>query len=669
MRLRIRSRQVRLVAAAAVAPLLVALPAPVQAKPAPVPVTPKTERAPLLAPTNPVLGRDVRQPPPASRGARGARVASAGGALSAVTGGAATTATAGAKAAPVHVLGATAPRSVPSDVAVIGVTWDERTGAKATVQYRTRTGTTWSAWQTAETDPTRGEVSGEAVAGARAGTDPIVLTGVSAVQARVVGPAGATPTRAALEVIDPGESSYDGVSGTAGAGVPGAAMAAARRPAINSRAAWGAKESLRRAGPSMGAVKGVVVHHTAGTNNYTQSQVPAILRGIYAFHVNGRKWNDIAYNALVDKWGRIWEGRYGGLQQPVMGAHTLGYNSHTMGISLMGDYGRSKPSTAALDSIARIIAWKSGVHQFAPNGVTNLYGRKSPVVVGHRNVGQTSCPGAYLYAQLPWIRSRAAALAGYNPALTLSRDVDHRGGSDVIGRSARGQLQLFSAGVNGNMAGPRTFGSGWGAFNQVLAAGDVDSDGDADILARHAPTGRLLMYANNSRGGLARGVVVGVGWGIFRTLVAPGDITGDGRPDLLGQTSSGSLVLYPGNGRRGFLRPSTIATNLPSYRLLAGVGDWDADRRPDLIGVTTDGAAYLLRGVGPRGIAATLRLNGDFSSYRALAGVSDTDGDGRTELFGVDGGGTTSLGRSAGATSVTWSPAGPRAAGGTVFSG
>ncbi len=657
MRVRIRSRMARLITVAAFAPILVAIPAPVQAKPAPKPVTPRTLRTPLLPATHPAIGANVRQGVQAK--ATGTRAAARGTA----SGGAASIATSA-----VRLLGATAAQPVTSDVTVIGLTWDEGTGAKAVVQYRSRTGSTWTPWQVADSDPTRAEATGSGAVKSRAGTDPIVLTAVTAVQARVVGPAGATPAHAALEIIDPGASSYDGVSGTDGALSAGAAAAAAPRPAVNSRAAWGANERLRQTQPSYGAVKGVVIHHTAGTNAYTPAQVPAIMRGIYSFHVTGRKWSDIAYNALVDKWGRIWEGRQGGLGQAVVGAHTLGHNGHTMGISMMGDYGQSKPSTAALDSVARIIAWKSGIHQFAPNGTTNLYGKVRPVVVGHRDVGQTTCPGAHVYAKLPWIRARAAALSGYNPALTLSRDVDHQGGSDVLARNRAGVLQRFSAGTDGRMTGPRAIGPGWAPFDQVMAAGDLDSDRVADVLARHAPTGRLYLYPGTSRGGLGRGRVVGFGWTPFRQLVSPGDVTGDGRPDLIGQHSSGALMLYPGTGRGGFGRSRVIASSLPSYRMLVGVGDWDGDRKPDLIGVTASGTAHLLRGVGPNGIASTVQLSGNFSSYRALAGVSDTDGDGRTEVFGVDGSGTTYLGRSAG-TSVSWSPAGPSAAGLTVFSG
>lgn len=656
MRVHIRSRLVSLTTAAVVAPVLVAMPAPVQATPAPVPVTPTTKSAPLLAPTNAAVGRDVQQGLSTTTPTRRGALAAAGAQGAAGSSGS-------------RLLGATAVTPVTSAVTVVGLTWQENTGTTAVVQIRSRVGSTWSAWQTVETDPTRGESdSPQAASNPRAGTDPIPLTGVNAVQARVLGHPSATPVKAELQVIDPGESSFDATAGTAGA-QPGAAQAVAGRPALNARASWGANENMRRSGASYGAVKGVVVHHTAGTNNYSPSQVPAILRGIYAFHVRGRGWNDIAYNALVDKWGRVWEGRYGGLTQATIGAHTLGYNGYTTGISVLGDYTTAKPSTAALDSVARFIAWKAGVHQFAPNGATNLFGRKRPVVVGHRDVGQTTCPGTHLYAKLGWIRSRAAQLAGYNPALTLPRDVDHQGGSDVPALRSDGSLALFSAGTNGSMRGPRRVGPGWRIFNQVMAVGDFDSDGDDDLIGRHASTGQLLLYRNNSRGGFGRAEVVGFGWSGFTHVIAAGDVSGDGRPDLVAQTRTGALMIYPGNGRGGFGRGVTIPARLPVYRLLVGVGDWDGDRRPDLIAVAHDGSAYQLRDVSPRGIGAVVRLSGDFSSYQQMAGVADTDGDGATELFAVDHSGSALLGRRTGTTTVSWTSAGVNTAGTTLFSG
>ena len=68
------------------------------------------------------------------------------------------------------------------------------------------------------------------------------------------------------------------------------------------------------------------MHHTVNANDYTADEVPGIMRSIYAYHVKSRGWRDIGYNFLVDRFGRIWEGRYGGIDKPVVGAHTCGYN-------------------------------------------------------------------------------------------------------------------------------------------------------------------------------------------------------------------------------------------------------------------------------------------------------------------------------------------------------
>jgi len=90
-----------------------------------------------------------------------------------------------------------------------------------------------------------------------------------------------------------------------------------------------------------------LVHHTVGTNTYTAAQVPAIIRGIYDFHVNGRGWSDVGYQFLIDRFGRIWEGRAGGVDKAVLGAQAGGYNSGSFGASVMGDY-----TSAAVPALA-----------------------------------------------------------------------------------------------------------------------------------------------------------------------------------------------------------------------------------------------------------------------------------------------------------------------------
>ncbi|MEV5999600.1 peptidoglycan recognition protein [Streptomyces griseomycini] len=196
------------------------------------------------------------------------------------------------------------------------------------------------------------------------------------------------------------------------------------RPAIVTRRGWGANESLReKRFVYTGKVKAAFVHHTATGNNYTCAQAPSVIRGIYRYHVRSMGWRDIGYNFLVDKCGRIYEGRAGGVAKPVMGAHTLGFNSNSTGIAVIGSYGSRKPSSSAVKGIARLTAWKLGLHGMNPKGKTylksgggNLYrkGKKVRlnVISGHRDGFNTACPGGKLYKKLGSARSTAARYQG-----------------------------------------------------------------------------------------------------------------------------------------------------------------------------------------------------------------------------------------------------------------
>ena len=86
-------------------------------------------------------------------------------------------------------------------------------------------------------------------------------------------------------------------------------------------------------------VRFAIVHHTAGRNDYTRAEAAAIVKGIQLFHVQGNGWNDIGYNFLVDRFGTIYEGRFGGVDRNVVGAHALGFNTGSVGIALLGTYG------------------------------------------------------------------------------------------------------------------------------------------------------------------------------------------------------------------------------------------------------------------------------------------------------------------------------------------
>ncbi|MEV0925692.1 N-acetylmuramoyl-L-alanine amidase [Streptomyces spongiicola] len=225
----------------------------------------------------------------------------------------------------------------------------------------------------------------------------------------------------------PSESASGTPSPTPTVSVPPAPPSTAPQPPITSRAGWGADESISPEEPGYlpgEKIKAVVVHHTAESNSYTCEQAPAVVRGIYAYHVQQLGWKDLGYNFLVDKCGTVYEGRKGGVDRPVMGAHAYGFNSETTGISVLGTYTDTAPSQAAMVSVARIAAWKLGQYGVDPAGTTTLTAGASgrsytgktwangaklsfPVIHGHRDGYNTQCPGSAFYGQLGTLRSWA----------------------------------------------------------------------------------------------------------------------------------------------------------------------------------------------------------------------------------------------------------------------
>ncbi len=189
-------------------------------------------------------------------------------------------------------------------------------------------------------------------------------------------------------------------------------LAVAGSPPIVSRPAWGGNELLRRNQPRYAsAVRLVIVHHTATPNDYTPDQAAAIVRGIDVYHVKANGWNDIGYNFLVDRYGRVYEGRYGGITRNVIGAHALGFNTGSVGIALIGNFMTAKPTSAAVQSLERLIAWRLDLAHVDPVSTLTYASNGSErwragtkvqlrAVSGHRDTGLTSCPGNQLYPQL-----------------------------------------------------------------------------------------------------------------------------------------------------------------------------------------------------------------------------------------------------------------------------
>jgi len=192
---------------------------------------------------------------------------------------------------------------------------------------------------------------------------------------------------------------------------------------VTTRAEWGANASYMSWDPYYASAGHVVVHHTAGTNNYSSWQSASIVRGIYYYHAVTLDWGDIGYNFLVDKYGTVFEGRSGSVAAPAgrmsVGAHARGVNTGTMGLSMMGDYSSISPSDVQLNAVGKMAGWflnRAGISD--ANGwaglhvwTTERYQAGStismPRILGHRDVGYTSCPGNVGYSKLGTIRAIA----------------------------------------------------------------------------------------------------------------------------------------------------------------------------------------------------------------------------------------------------------------------
>jgi len=538
---------------------------------------------------------------------------------------------------------------------VVGVVWGASTDAELTVEIRWGGPDTWGPWSQVDVDQaeltTSAEGDGVEV---RAGTEPVFVGAAETVEARVLVSGGGELVDPELVVIDPGSGDVDGAAaltssgGGTGGGVgrfaptissslpaPAAQSTASSvlplatdRPYVHTRAQWGADERLMTWTPQSGRVIGAVVHHTAGSNDYTAEQVPALIRGIYAYHAQSRGWGDIGYNFLVDKFGRIWEGRAGGVDRAIVGAHAVGVNSERFGVSVLGNFDTAQVTGAAIDTVSWLVAWKLSLHGVRPAG---------SAVVGHRDVGQTSCPGASLYAALPQIRSIATARQGGFEDRSLRRDLGSDGFPDLLAVQSSGVSLLTAPGAGWGTV--RTVGKGWNG-TRVIAPGDWNGDGSPDLMLVDPASGALWLYPGTASGGWAARQRIGVGWGIFNLVVGGHDWSGDGRPDLLARRHDGSLWLYAGNGRGGFGEVRRIGVGWGGMSAVSMLGPL-RDGRPALV-ARSNGSLYTYIGDGKGGFATSRgRLVGPgWDAMTSIVGAGDLNDDGQADLVARDRQGT-----------------------------
>jgi len=201
------------------------------------------------------------------------------------------------------------------------------------------------------------------------------------------------------------------------------------QPAFVTRQQWGASKCRPRQAPEYGTVEAVHVHHTVSLNDYAPEDGPAIVLSVCRYHRNSNGWNDVGYNALVDKYGVLYEGRAGGLDQAVVGAQAQGFNASTAGIASIADHTSADVTPETMASLASYIRWKLGVHGQPLSGPVTLRSSGGPAtkyaagrrvtlerVIGHRDTGRTACPGALLYPRLEELRALVSTGVGLVPS-------------------------------------------------------------------------------------------------------------------------------------------------------------------------------------------------------------------------------------------------------------
>jgi hypothetical protein len=499
----------------------------------------------------------------------------------------------------------------------VGVTWvddDKEASGEVTVAVRGRVpGGDWSAWQVV--GPAERDAAGE---GTRAGSELVWLGQSDGIELVMTVQNRRSPMDIAVDLIDPLDLPGDSAIGEPppsepnplaplGArtrkanSTPGAGRVA--MPAIVRRTSWGAPEYQPNFRPLYAKqLKAIAWHHTATSNTYSPADVPKLLRSIYHYQTRSLGWSDLGYHVLVDRFGRLWEGRSGGLTRPVVGAHTGGFNTGTAGIAVIGDHRSVPVSTAAVDAAARYAAWRFSLGPAVdPRGSVTLTGGGStsrfppgttisvPRVYPHRHTSPTECPGARGMEALPPIRTRSAALLGsWGLAGTVRARL-------ATWRPSDGKLRVHGT------ADPLFTGQP----GDVPVPADYDGDAVTDVGVWHPATGTWKIRLSTD--GAAREVQ----WGAPGDRPVPADFNGDGKAEL--------TVFRPGIGTWFIYGTGAVQYGVPGDRPVPA--DYDGDGRADLAVWRPSNGTWYMNGIG------TFRLGESWH----IPVPADYDGDGTAD--------------------------------------
>jgi hypothetical protein len=316
---------------------------------------------------------------------------------------------------------------------LLGLEWQGPADVRIQLRSR-REGGQWSRWAEVKASGAHGPDA--PAEDGRLITDPVWVGGADVFEIRCSRPLGGMRMHL---VNSTGTATRLGraraaVEGLIASSAPPLPRQSAGQPRIVPRGAWTDRGCRPRRPASYGGVALVFVHHTVSANDYRRRDSAAMVRGICHFHIHVQGWDDIGYNFLVDRYGQIFEGRAGGIDEPVIGAHAGGYNRYSTGIGNLGAFSSSSQSGAGFLALTQLIAWKLALHSVPAHGQVTLKVTRSGArysryragaevdlnrIAGHRDADMTDCPGNALYRQLPRLRQRVGLSAGRVSVLAL----------------------------------------------------------------------------------------------------------------------------------------------------------------------------------------------------------------------------------------------------------
>jgi len=504
---------------------------------------------------------------------------------------------------------------------LVGALWDrgQQLTSSSRIEVRAHTTAGWSEWtplSASDTTPENGTVE---AAQLRPSAEPIWFGDSDRAEARVT--VGTVPKGMKLLTI---RGTTTAALGAPTGAVPRSAVAAAAAtpaPFFYSRDQWGADDAMKPADCQTprytSAVKVVFIHHTVDSNTYASADVPSMLRSIYRYQLSAG-WCDIAYNSLIDRFGQIWEGRSGGLDQPVLSGATGGFNTSSWAVSLLGNNQTATVSTATYNALRDLIAWKLQVSQLnavGTNSLTQSAGGAGVgarwadgsthtfnVISGHRDAVFTECPGDYAYAVIARLRGDVDAKMGANPfgnfegvssgfrSLTVNGwaldpetvdptyvwvDVDGSG-APALANSTRRDVGAAFPGKGESHGFSLTVLTEPGAHKVCLTAVNAGAGHDSSLGCRWVAVSADPLGSVDAVSAVAGGIKVS-GWVLDPETSTSTyvwiDVSGAGGPALGNVQRRDVAATYPGVGdRHGF--STTLAKPAGIYTVCAWAVNW-----------------------------------------------------------------------------------------------